>query len=104
MDRMQHVPVDREAPAAAYLQARRLLREGEAVGAFPEAGVSWTHTVRSLMPGVASLARETGAPVVPVAIWGRSGSGRSACPMRADGARDPACAAVVGSTCPSARR
>ena len=70
MDRMQHVPVDREAPAAAYLQARRLLREGEAVGAFPEAGVSWTHTVRSLMPGVASLARETGAPVVPVAIWG----------------------------------
>ena len=26
---MRHVPVDREAPAAAYLQARRLLREGE---------------------------------------------------------------------------
>ena len=70
MDRMRHVPVDREAPAGAYLQARRLLREGEAVGAFPEAGVSWSYTVRSLMPGVASLARETGAPVVPVAIWG----------------------------------
>ena len=70
MDRMQHVPVDREAPAGAYLRARRLLREGEAVGAFPEAGISWSHTVRSLMPGVASLARETGAPVVPVAIWG----------------------------------
>ncbi len=70
MDRMQHVPVDREAPAAAYLKARRLLREGEAVGVFPEAGISWSYTVRSLMPGVASLARETGAPVVPVAIWG----------------------------------
>lgn len=70
MDRMQHVPVDREAPAAAYLRARRLLRAGEAVGAFPEAGVSWSYTVRSLMRGVASLARETGAPVVPVAIWG----------------------------------
>ena len=25
MDRMQHIPVDREAPAAAYLTARRLL-------------------------------------------------------------------------------
>ena len=70
MDRMQHVPVDREAPAAAYLRARRLLREGEAVGVFPEAGISYSYTVRSLMPGVASLASETGAPVVPVAVWG----------------------------------
>ncbi|CAM3529616.1 lysophospholipid acyltransferase family protein [Nocardioides zeicaulis] len=70
MDRMQHVPVDREAPAAAYLQARRLLRRGEALGVFPEAGISWSWTVRSLMPGVAGLARETGAPVVPVGVWG----------------------------------
>ena len=70
MDRMQHVPVDREAPAGAYLRARRLLRDGEAVGVFPEAGISYSYTVRSLMPGVASLARETGAPVVPVAVWG----------------------------------
>jgi 1-acyl-sn-glycerol-3-phosphate acyltransferase len=70
MDRMKHVPVDREAPAAAYLRARRLLREGEAVCAFPEAGISYSYTVRSLMRGVAGLARETGAPVVPVALWG----------------------------------
>lgn len=70
MDRMRHVPVDREAPAAAYLAARRLLRDGEAVGAFPEAGISHSYTVRSLMRGVAGLARETGAPVVPVALWG----------------------------------
>ena len=70
MDRMQHIPVDREAPAAAYLKARRLLREGEAVCAFPEAGISYTYTVRSLMRGIASLARETGVPVIPVAIWG----------------------------------
>src|SRR5690349_1423233 len=70
MDRMRHVPVDRAAPAAAYLAARRLLRDGEAVCAFPEAGISYSYTVRSLMRGVASLARETGAPVVPVALWG----------------------------------
>ena len=70
MDRMQHVPVDRQAPAGAYVAARRLLRAGEAVGAFPEAGVSYSYTVRSLMPGVAALARETGVPVVPVALWG----------------------------------
>jgi 1-acyl-sn-glycerol-3-phosphate acyltransferase len=70
MDAMRHIPVDRDAPAGAYLVARRLLREGEAVCAFPEAGISYSFTVRSLMRGVASLARETGAPVVPVALWG----------------------------------
>ena len=37
---------------------------------FPEAGISFSYAVRSLMPGVASLARETGAPVVPVVQWG----------------------------------
>ena len=43
MTGMRHVPVDREAPAAAYLHARRLLREGEAVGLFPEAGISHSY-------------------------------------------------------------
>lgn len=70
LTRMRHVPVDRTVPAAAYLRARRLLGAGEAVGMFPEAGISYSYTVRGLMPGVAALARETGAPVVPVAIWG----------------------------------
>lgn len=70
MAAMRHVPVDRAAPAAAYLAARRLLHEGEAVCAFPEAGISYSYTVRSLMPGTVALARETGAPVVPVTLWG----------------------------------
>ena len=70
MPRMRHVPVDRAAPAAAYLRARSLLREGEAVGIFPEAGVSTSYTVRALMPGAVALARETGAPLLPMAIWG----------------------------------
>ena len=70
MTRMRHIPVDREAPAGAYLMGRRLLREGEVVGMFPEAGISYSYTVRPLMRGAASLARETGAPVIPVAIWG----------------------------------
>ena len=70
MDRMRHIPVDREAPAHAYLRARRLLGEGEAVCGFPEAGISYSFTVRPLMPGLVSLARETGVPVVPVGIWG----------------------------------
>ncbi|RLV50607.1 1-acyl-sn-glycerol-3-phosphate acyltransferase [Nocardioides mangrovicus] len=70
MDAMRHVPVDRQAPAAAYLTARRLLREGEAVGVFPEAGLSHAFTIRSMMPGVAALSRETGTTVVPLAQWG----------------------------------
>ncbi|MFL6159209.1 MAG: lysophospholipid acyltransferase family protein [Marmoricola sp.] len=70
MDRMQHIPVDRAVPAAAYLQARRLLRSGEAVGIFPEAGISYSYTIRGLMRGAAALAAETGAPLVPVVIWG----------------------------------
>lgn len=70
MRAMGHIPVDRAAPADAYLRARRALRDGEVVGIFAEAGVSRSYTVRSLMPGAAALARETGAPLVPVALWG----------------------------------
>lgn len=70
LDRMRHVPVDRAAPAAAYLRTRALLREGEVVGMFPEAGISYSFTVRALMRGAAALARETGAPIVPAAMWG----------------------------------
>jgi 1-acyl-sn-glycerol-3-phosphate acyltransferase len=67
---MHHVPVDRSAPAAAYLAARRLLEHGEAVGVFPEAGISQAYDVRAVMPGAVALAAATGAPLVPVAIWG----------------------------------
>ena len=70
MTAMGHVPVDPAAPAAAYLAARRLLRRGEAVGIFPEAGISTSYAVRGLKPGTAALAAETGVPVLPVAIWG----------------------------------
>jgi len=70
MEGMRHVPVDRRAPAGAYLRARRLLREGEAVCVFPEGGISAAYTVRALMPGAVALAREVGAPLVPVSVWG----------------------------------
>jgi 1-acyl-sn-glycerol-3-phosphate acyltransferase len=67
---MRHVPVDRAAPAAAYLAARRLLEHGEAVGLFPEAGISQAYDVRAVMPGAVALAAATGAPLVPIAVWG----------------------------------
>jgi 1-acyl-sn-glycerol-3-phosphate acyltransferase len=70
MDGMRHIPVDREVPVHAYLRARRLIEQGEVVGGFPEAGISFSYTVRPLMRGFMSLAQQTGAPVVPVAGWG----------------------------------
>jgi 1-acyl-sn-glycerol-3-phosphate acyltransferase len=70
MDAMRHVPVDREAPAAAYLRARHLLTDDQVVCVFPEAGISAAYVVRSLMPGAVALARETGAPLLPVNVWG----------------------------------
>ena len=70
MDAMQHIAVDRQAPAAAYLQARSLLEQDEVVCVFPEGGISAAYVVRSLMPGAVALARETGAPLVTVSIWG----------------------------------
>ncbi len=70
MDRMGHLPVDRLTPAHTYLRARRELEEGEAICAFPEAGVSHSFTVRPLMRGAVALARATGAALVPVAMWG----------------------------------
>lgn len=70
MDKMGHIPVDRSIPADAYFRARAHLRNGQAVGVFPEAGISYSFTVRGLMRGAVALARETEAPLVPVAIWG----------------------------------
>lgn len=67
---LEHIPVDRAAPAGAFLAARRALLDGDAVGLFPEAGISYSYTVRALMPGAVALAAQTGVPVIPVALWG----------------------------------
>ena len=70
MTAMRHVPVDRAAPAGAFLEARGALIAGALVGVFPEAGISRSFTVRALMPGAVALSRSTGAPLVLVAVWG----------------------------------
>lgn len=70
MRRMRHVPVDRSVPAHALLVARRLLLDGEAVGIFPEAGISMSLTVRPVWPGAVALAQATGAPLLPVVLDG----------------------------------
>ena len=68
---MRHIPVDRGGDTAtAYALARRALDRGEIVGLHPEGKIN-----RSLVPGhgktgAARLALETGAPLIPAAVWG----------------------------------
>ena len=70
MRSMRHIPVDRKASAGAFITARSALHRGEVVGVFPEAGVSTSFTIRPVMPGAVALALATGAPLLPVVIWG----------------------------------
>src|SRR5262245_64995830 len=65
-------PVDirRGRGEAAYHEARRVLESGEALGVFPEGQRSDQAAMGDLRAGVARLAVETGAPIVPVTIGG----------------------------------
>ena len=67
---MGQIPVNRRAGAGAYRMAARALLRGELVGIFPESAVSVTETLLPFKPGAAALAAETGAPLVPVLVWG----------------------------------
>jgi 1-acyl-sn-glycerol-3-phosphate acyltransferase len=55
---------------AAFREARRVLEGGEALGIFPEGQRSDQAAMGELRTGVARLAIETGAPIVPVTIGG----------------------------------
>jgi 1-acyl-sn-glycerol-3-phosphate acyltransferase len=69
----RHIPVDRRASGVeAYRAAVEAVRRGEVVVLYPEGGFAahsdgWPREARS---GVARIALETGAPVIPVAQWG----------------------------------
>jgi 1-acyl-sn-glycerol-3-phosphate acyltransferase len=55
---------------AAFREALRVLESGEALGVFPEGQRSDQAAMGDLRAGVARLAIETGAPIVPVTIGG----------------------------------
>ncbi|MGH9765851.1 MAG: lysophospholipid acyltransferase family protein [Blastocatellia bacterium] len=55
---------------AAFREALRVLESGEALGIFPEGQRSEQAAMGDLRTGVARLAIETGAPIVPVTIGG----------------------------------
>lgn len=70
MTGMHQIPVDRADGQASMDEAVRRLRAGQLVGIFPEATISRSFEVKELRQGAARIAREAGAPLIPVAIWG----------------------------------
>ena len=65
-----HITVNRSRGAAAYAEAKEKLQAGEWVGIFPEGTRNRAIRPHRLRTGVVRLAQETGAPIVPVSVFG----------------------------------
>jgi 1-acyl-sn-glycerol-3-phosphate acyltransferase len=70
MRSLHHIEVDRGAGVASFHTAVDLLRQGEAVGIFPEATISRSMELKEFKTGAVRIAAEAGVPVVPVILWG----------------------------------
>lgn len=65
------IPVRRfEADTTALRQAEETIRRGLALGMFPEGTRGHGGALRKGYPGTALIALRTGAPVLPIALWG----------------------------------
>ncbi|MBM3655472.1 MAG: 1-acyl-sn-glycerol-3-phosphate acyltransferase [Actinobacteria bacterium] len=67
---MKHISVDRNNGAPSFLAALKTLKKGEIVGVFPEATISQSFELKEMKSGVIRLAMESGAPILPMVIWG----------------------------------
>src|SRR5206468_3268308 len=67
-----HIPVSRGTAGAAgsLVAAEDALRAGECIAVFPEGTISLDLDPMPGKTGTARLAAATGAPVVPVGMWG----------------------------------
>lgn len=71
MRAMKHIPVDRSGDAARSLDfAIKALESGEVIGTFPEATINRSFVPGEGKTGTVRMAQATGAPVIPVAVWG----------------------------------
>jgi 1-acyl-sn-glycerol-3-phosphate acyltransferase len=71
MTTMGQIPVDVHGdPTTALALAEQRLRDGEVIGVHPEGTISPSFVPRDGRTGAVRLARATGAPIVPVAVWG----------------------------------
>ncbi|SEF88244.1 1-acyl-sn-glycerol-3-phosphate acyltransferases [Thermomonospora echinospora] len=67
---MKHIPVDRQAGAAAYRDALNALKGGEVLGVFAEATISRSFTVKDIKGGAVRMAASAKVPMIPMALWG----------------------------------
>lgn len=68
---MKHIPVDRHKdPARSLDLAIEALRRGEVVGTFPEATINRSFVPSKGKTGTVRMAQASGAPILPVAVWG----------------------------------
>ena len=70
MRSLHHIEVDRGEGVASFHTAVDYLRQGEAVGIFPEATISRSMELKEFKTGAVRIAAEAGVPVVPVILWG----------------------------------
>jgi len=70
MRSLHHIEVDRGEGLASYHTAVDYLRDGEAVGIFPEATISRAMELKEFKTGAVRIAAAAGVPVVPVLLWG----------------------------------
>ncbi|NDE50979.1 MAG: 1-acyl-sn-glycerol-3-phosphate acyltransferase [Actinobacteria bacterium] len=67
---MKHISVDRKNGGPSFIAALKALHAGEIVGVFPEATISQSFELKEMKNGVIRLAIESGAPIIPVVVWG----------------------------------
>lgn len=67
---MRHISVDRAAGAGALKEAIAKINDGNLVGIFPEATISRSFEIKELKNGAIRIADTTGAPLIPLTIWG----------------------------------
>lgn len=72
----QLIPVDRRQGHDAYEVAIQRLRQGELIGLHPEATISRSYELREFKTGTARMALAARVRIVPLIVWGRTGSGR----------------------------
>ncbi|MGJ3507826.1 lysophospholipid acyltransferase family protein [Enemella sp. A6] len=65
-----HVVVDRSRGDAAYREAVAKLRDGEYLALFAEGSTNLSFQLRPLKTGSVRMAAETGAPIIPVSVFG----------------------------------
>ena len=70
MRSLHHIEVDRGAGEASFRRAVDFLRDGEAVGIFPEATISRSMELKEFKTGAVRIAAEAGVPILPVILWG----------------------------------